>query len=165
MSNKAPLHIVNSWLIQLQMTIKSSDLAAAWSEASKVDANALQSPLLLLGFYSRCPTYEAAASTELGYQRPPVLSFLSGCFFVRAVLGDVELGRNASGISGLLTMVSRGRSKAMTVHTVAVNTNPSSSSSSLGVGGRGINGARGMADGGLEASRFMLSDLCEYTEP
>jgi len=48
---------------------------------------------------------------------------------------------------------------------VAVNTSPSSSSSSLGVGGRGINGARGIADGGLDASRFMLSDLCEYTEP
>jgi hypothetical protein len=52
-------------------------------------------------------------------------------------------------------------------HTVAVNTNPSSSSSSdsFGVGGRGINGARGMADGGLDASRLMLRDLCEYTEP
>jgi hypothetical protein len=49
---------------------------------------------------------------------------------------------------------------------VAVNTRPSSSSSdSFGVGGLGINGARGMADGGLEASRFMLRDLCEYTEP
>jgi hypothetical protein len=54
------------------------------------------------------------------------------------------------------------------VRTVTVNTKPSSSSSSsdsFGVGGLGINGARGMADGGLEASRFMLRDLCEYTEP
>jgi hypothetical protein len=52
-------------------------------------------------------------------------------------------------------------SRAVVVHTVAVNTNPSSSSSSdsFGVGGLGISGARGMADGGLEASRFMLRDL------
>lgn len=49
---------------------------------------------------------------------------------------------------------------------MAVNTKPpSSSSDSFGVGGLGISGARGMADGGLDASRFMLRDLCEYTEP
>jgi hypothetical protein len=47
---------------------------------------------------------------------------------------------------------------------VAVNTKPSSSSS-VGVGALGIDGARGMDDGGLEASRLMLRDLCEYTEP
>jgi hypothetical protein len=97
----------NSWLIQLQMTVISSDLAAAWPEALKVDANTFQSPFLLLAFHSRRPTDEAAPSAELGHQRSPVISFLPSCFFVRAVLGDVELGRNPSGISRLSKIVSR----------------------------------------------------------
>ena len=89
------------------MTIISSDLAAAWPEVLKVDANTLQSPFLLLAFHSRRPTDEAAPSAKLGHQRSPVFSFLPGCFFVRAVLGNIELGCNASGISGLFKIVSR----------------------------------------------------------
>jgi len=82
------------------MTIISSDLAAAWPEALKVDANTFQSPFLLLAFHSRRSTDDAAPSAELGHQRSPVLSFLPSRFFICAVLGNVELGCNAGGISG-----------------------------------------------------------------